>query len=178
MSGIINYSKEAFVLRHDQMIAANFRSRVGDPMALLPVSVEPHVLDDGEDFNIPIIRSVTDHLSYLGYEVAIEKTMCRATHQRKASFSFYMIKIEALRFMMFFKTKEHCKVNKEGFYRFVNQVNDRAIVSHFTINNDFSLMSNATYLGEYNKTTFASLLELWEEDTKDLLKYKASSDFV
>lgn len=130
-----------------------------------------------------IIKTIADHLEYLGYEIKPppkDLPGVRAVHKSR-----FDIRVRPLRggifFMSSFKAKpEAIEKDELTYLRALNTINLNSSILRVYDDEHKFLVIEAWYPAAYDKATFATFIDRWQKDT-DLMvrdKYEFLQNFL
>lgn len=105
--------------------------------------------------------SVQTHLEFEGYDVSMNSSRMKATHDTELNFFIKKYRGGML-LTSFFGGNDYSTRNRKGFLDAINQLNAKAAASRYYIDSDGDLAIEAFYPGAYNKKSFANFLEAFE----------------
>jgi len=123
------------------------------------------------------LEQIQTHIEFLGYDVTIEEERGRAQHPERWNIVYREFKGGIL-FQTYFGVSDYGKSNKEEFFKFLNLMNQGAVVTRFYADDDFDLVMEAWLPGDYEKQTFGRFIEVWDSDTRTSLPLQEAEKFL
>ena len=136
--------------------------------------------------NINSIEEITTHLEYLGYKIEWEDhdvlkkkdnwymigevdegSFRYAEHDEKVSFFFFDVPGGVV-FNGGMATNEKASTNKTEFIEIINCLNQKSKVTKFYALENNDLSYEAYFFGNYNKSTFNTFIERYDQDTSNI----------
>ena len=125
------------------------------------------------------IEQISDHLQFLGYEVTSDDRATKAIHSEKWNLFIKPLKGGVL-FTSFLTGNNYAKnkKNKQAYLEFINSTNQVSSVTRFYADNDFDLVMEAVWPGDYSKIGFGEFIEQWDADTRIRLLQSGANKFL
>ncbi len=115
------------------------------------------------------LEDVKTHLEFLGYDIKDDNSVVTAKHSQKLNMIFKPFN-GGLLFTAVFTSNDYAKQDMEGFLKFINGINQNACVARVYADKDVDLLFEGWYPDTYNKAQFGLFMELWDRDTRGLLR--------
>ncbi|MBD3368476.1 MAG: hypothetical protein GF405_09950 [Candidatus Eisenbacteria bacterium] len=124
-------------------------------------------------------EEITTHLEFNGYTAGEEDGWLTFSHPERLSFTMQTYQGGIL-LQSWFGGTEYAGEHPGEFHTVVNSMNAGATTMRLYVDNDGDLAMEAWYPGTYDKETFSSFLDAWEDDGATLLgsHYDALSHLV
>jgi len=115
-----------------------------------------------------IINNIVSHLEFLGYKVEKMEGWFRCHHERKKTFIFSN-HYGGVLLSAWYQSNDFAKENKEDFLHYINQLNQKTIVTRVSLDGKGAINFDAWFPGIYGKEQFGLFMDLWDYDTAELL---------
>lgn len=110
-----------------------------------------------------IIKQISDHLQFLGYEISPDGERVRAVHPRKFNILIRPLGGGVL-FTAIFGCSSQAKIDRLGYLEVINSLNESAAVARFYADKDADLFIEAWYPDYYDRTEFGRFVDVWYRD--------------
>ena len=130
------------------------------------------------DLDSPLIQKISSHLEFLGYELTRREKSIRAVHAKKMNMNYRPFNGGVL-ISAYYGTSGLAKRDREGYFLFINKINEKASVARCYNDSDDDFCLEAWYPGNYDKGRFGTFMDLWERDTLHRLgELSEASDYL
>ena len=125
-----------------------------------------------------ILDQMSNHLQFLGYDIADSDEAKKASHVQRWNIVFREYKggvlfSASLSGSAYAKSEE----NRQAFLELINSMNRAASVARFYSDEDQDFVMEAMWSGDYERVSFGRFMDLWDSDTRSLLRQLDSEKF-
>lgn len=114
--------------------------------------------------------AISQHLSFLGYEVSQDKDRLFAKHAKHQNLMLRKLS-GGLLLTSHYSANAKGKLQYTELLKLANRLNEQSIVARYYIDSDIDLVIERYYQGGYDKTNFGLFLETVHDDQKTFQKH-------
>jgi hypothetical protein len=147
------------------------REWLGDKSASAVDHIEPKNAEKEKPeviMEASFINNVVSHLEFLGYKIEKMERWFKCHHERKKTFIFSNY-YGGILLSAWYQSNDFAKENKGDFLHYINQLNQKTIITRISLNDEEAINFDAWFPGIYDKEQFGLFMDLWDYDTTDLL---------